>query len=109
LDCGCGPDQDLNFFSLTLQKSCPARVSQNRIGQNPDIKEFRSQNIESKELRTGDLKFTDPLWTVTASTMITDLDFARKVRCHTTLWKLGFIMVECRTFLVVDEGSSIFR
>ena len=48
--------------------------------QNPDVKELRGQNLDNRGLR-GSLSWLAP--TVTASTMIADLNLGDKVRCHT--------------------------
>jgi hypothetical protein len=47
--------------------------------QNPDDKELRGQNLDNKGLTEGRLALEQ---TVTASTMIADLDCGGKVRCH---------------------------
>jgi hypothetical protein len=47
--------------------------------QNPDVKELRGQNLDNRGLR-GSLSWLAP--TVTASTMIADLNLGDKVRCH---------------------------
>jgi hypothetical protein len=75
-----------NGIAKTLPRPPSAKISINALighyrnsSQNPDDKELRGQNLDNKRLKRRRLALEQ---TVTASTMIADLNLRGKVRCH---------------------------
>jgi len=70
--------------------------------QNPDVKELRGQNLDSKGLRTV---LIAPYAAVTASTIIAQVRGWDKVRCHNAAVEKfpGRLLLDVRPQILIDE------